>query len=144
MVISQDDPAVSGRGVSDNPGGGTLTVNFSASVFINSLDLMDATLGNVTFKLFSDANGTGTQVGGDVKNLFNGDTHGSPNFYETIDFTGITGFGAAKSLVISMNGVSGAIDNIQVTAVPIPAAAWLFGSALLGMAGIGYRRNSKA
>jgi len=28
--------------------------------------------------------------------------------------------------------------------VPIPAAAWLFGSALLGMAGIGYRRGSGA
>jgi len=28
--------------------------------------------------------------------------------------------------------------------VPIPAAAWLFGSALLGMAGIGYRRSKEA
>jgi hypothetical protein len=30
------------------------------------------------------------------------------------------------------------------TVVPIPAAAWLFGSALFGMAGIGYRRGQKA
>jgi len=29
------------------------------------------------------------------------------------------------------------------TVVPLPAAAWLFGSALLGMAGIGARRQSK-
>ena len=29
------------------------------------------------------------------------------------------------------------------TPVPLPAAAYLFGSALLGMAGIGYRRNKK-
>ncbi|MFN2200426.1 MAG: VPLPA-CTERM sorting domain-containing protein [Caldilineaceae bacterium] len=28
--------------------------------------------------------------------------------------------------------------------VPIPAAAWLFGSALLGMVGIGYRRRASA
>ncbi len=27
--------------------------------------------------------------------------------------------------------------------VPIPAAAWLFGSALLGVGGIGYRRKAK-
>ncbi|MBK1716536.1 hypothetical protein CKO27_02525 [Thiocystis violacea] len=27
------------------------------------------------------------------------------------------------------------------TAVPLPAAAWLFGSALLGIVGIGYRRK---
>jgi len=30
------------------------------------------------------------------------------------------------------------------TMVPIPAAAWLFGSALLGMAGVGYRRKASA
>jgi hypothetical protein len=29
----------------------------------------------------------------------------------------------------------------QVAPVPIPAAVWLFGSALLGIAGIGYRRS---
>jgi hypothetical protein len=29
-----------------------------------------------------------------------------------------------------------------ITVVPIPAAAWLFGSALLGIAGIGYRRKA--
>lgn len=31
--------------------------------------------------------------------------------------------------------------GIRVQVVPLPAAAWLFGSALLGMAGIGYRRR---
>jgi hypothetical protein len=30
-----------------------------------------------------------------------------------------------------------------VSSVPLPAAAYLFGSALFGMAGIGYRRNKK-
>jgi hypothetical protein len=30
----------------------------------------------------------------------------------------------------------------SVTPVPLPAAAWLFGSALLGMAGVGWRRRS--
>lgn len=34
--------------------------------------------------------------------------------------------------------------NNKPSVVPIPAAAWLFGSGLLGMAGIGYRRRSKA
>jgi hypothetical protein len=33
------------------------------------------------------------------------------------------------------------VDDVQV--VPIPAAAWLFGSALMGMAGIGYRRKKQ-
>lgn len=36
----------------------------------------------------------------------------------------------------------GVVERTSV--VPIPAAAWLFGSALFGMAGIGYRRGQKA
>ena len=31
-------------------------------------------------------------------------------------------------------------DDASLTAVPVPAAAWLFGSALLGLAGIGRKR----
>lgn len=34
-----------------------------------------------------------------------------------------------------------AVDNIVVTAVPVPAATWLFGSALIGLAGL--RRTRK-
>jgi len=34
--------------------------------------------------------------------------------------------------------------NLYGTPVPIPAAAWLFGSALVGGLGIGYRRKPKA
>ena len=30
-----------------------------------------------------------------------------------------------------------------ITVVPLPAAVWLFGSALMGIAGLGYRRNRK-
>jgi hypothetical protein len=38
------------------------------------------------------------------------------------------------------------LSNAQLwgSPVPLPAAAWLFGSALLGMAGIGYRRRQTA
>jgi len=35
-------------------------------------------------------------------------------------------------------------DPFNQTLVPIPAAAWLFGSALLGMLGVGYRRRQAA
>lgn len=31
--------------------------------------------------------------------------------------------------------------DITLTAVPVPAAAWLFGSALVGLSGIGRKRN---
>lgn len=46
------------------------------------------------------------------------DKNGNP-----VDWSHVTGFGSKV--------------------VPLPAAAYLFGSALLGMAGIGYRRNKK-
>jgi hypothetical protein len=39
--------------------------------------------------------------------------------------------------------LAGGLSNVTLleAAVPLPAAAWLFGSALLGLAGIGYRRK---
>lgn len=36
------------------------------------------------------------------------------------------------------------ISDASQTAVPLPAAAWLFGSALVGMMGLGARRKMKA
>ncbi|NBC47721.1 MAG: hypothetical protein GVY22_06995 [Gammaproteobacteria bacterium] len=35
------------------------------------------------------------------------------------------------------------VGYVRASVVPIPAAAWLFGSALVGMAGIGYRRSRR-
>ena len=37
---------------------------------------------------------------------------------------------------------TGALEIASVAAVPIPAAAWLFGSALMGLMGISRRRKS--
>ncbi len=39
-----------------------------------------------------------------------------------------------------VNGVLGSDYSMEVQAVPVPAAVWLFGSALLGLAGIKRRR----
>jgi len=38
---------------------------------------------------------------------------------------------------------NGSAKEISTSPVPLPAAAWLFGSAILGMAGIGYRRKTR-
>jgi len=48
-------------------------------------------------------------------------------------------FGLSESLAINTNSAAG-IDNIMVSAVPVPAAVWLFGSALMGMGVIGRRK----
>lgn len=34
------------------------------------------------------------------------------------------------------------VASVEVSPVPLPAAAWLFGSALLGLVGVGRRRNN--
>ncbi len=58
---------------------------------------------------------------------FNAPVTGSVKIKETKNFGG-------EMLEVDFVGVG--------TVVPIPAAAWLFGSALLGVAGIGYRRRA--
>jgi hypothetical protein len=59
------------------------------------------------------------------------------NKYEAPTFTGAAG---VSKMEVTLTD-SGAIDDITV--VPVPAAAWLFGSALLGAIGIGSRRRAK-
>ena len=34
------------------------------------------------------------------------------------------------------------VDDVSISAVPVPAAAWLFGSGLLGLAGISRRKKA--
>jgi hypothetical protein len=110
----------------DNASGGSFNLNFSAPLILNSLDVMDMELGKVTVRLFDDSS---TQIGGDWNNLTNTDTGNStfPNLFETIQFGG--GISGVKSMQVILGG-SGAIDNINVSAVPLPAAAPLFASAL--------------
>ena len=42
-------------------------------------------------------------------------------------------------IYLTSGGVQTNFDNVRLTAVPLPAAAWLFGSALLGLAGVARR-----
>ena len=52
--------------------------------------------------------------------------------------TGVWGVTLAKS-VLSLDDAT--LPNPNPSAVPVPAAVWLFGSALLGLAGFGRRKN---
>lgn len=67
---------------------------------------------------------------------------GSINNWVELVFT-VTGTGSDK-LTFAAGGLSdslgGNIDNVQLNAVPVPAAAWLFGSAL-GLFGFARRRS---
>jgi hypothetical protein len=89
---------------------------------------------NLTF--YGDiATGEGNAIGATGVNLYGISTTGVDNGFAygfnlgTITFDGST---------LSFAGNSG------TPTVPLPAAAWLFGSGLLGLLGIGRRRNLKA
>jgi len=62
------------------------------------------------------------------------------NQFDEYRFNGIVG----TSFLFWADGDSDSfrIDRLEVSAVPVPAAAWLFGSALLGM--FGFSRRKKA
>ena len=71
----------------------------------------------------------------------------NPDVWQTVSFTGFAGPDTSGGITLQLNAACGAdancvsdyfIDNISIKAdvVPIPAAVWMFGSALLGLAGL--------
>lgn len=115
--------------------GGTGTVSFGSGSG-NSLTL---NVGSSTFVASDDSNygsgypqlslNSGTFDGLNVSILF-----GAASSFDSLN----SWFDAYDD---SGNLVSGTWTSFQMTPVPIPAAAWLFGSGLLGLAGIARRRK---
>lgn len=127
----------SGASVPDDEAqGGTVTFLFGSAVNLFSIDILDASLGKVSFKLFDSSDALLESFA----NQYNSDSDRQPNWYETVLFgTGVTD---VKRLEVQMNNVSGAIDNIVVSPVPIPAAVWLFASALGVFGYLGKRKQA--
>lgn len=117
----------------DNAGGGTLKLDFANPTTAISIDVFDMDDGS-TVKLFDTA---GTELGNYA--LQNTDTNSTPNFFERVLFNGAAGIAGVKSIEVSLSR-SGAIDNVAT--VPLPAAAWLFGSGLIGLASLVRRKQT--
>lgn len=63
---------------------------------------------------------------------------GSADHYETMEFTeGLTG-----AMDVDSQAFAWAVHTGDVSAVPVPAAIWLFGSGLLGLVGIARRKKA--
>lgn len=131
--------------VPGNPGAGVLTpYDFTLQKFNGTWNLVshDFTFQGTTFlqlvNVSESVNGSGElSLSGDL--ILGGGA--GPNTYPSI-------FGLTWS---SFLGVPTAFQNILVgslnlapSAVPVPAAVWLFGSALAGMVGVGRRKSALA
>ena len=136
-------------GSDDNGRGGSYKLSFSSAVVLQSINVFDVKLGAVTFDLFYDSD---TKFA-TVWNLLNSDTGNkeTDNLFETVNFSGQT----ISSLLVTLSD-SGAIDDIvftlpgglnevdpEIPSVPLPAAVWLFGTALAGFAGIRFKKRAE-
>ncbi|MEM6638566.1 MAG: hypothetical protein AAF610_01550 [Pseudomonadota bacterium] len=105
--------------------------------------------GGVAFaELFSELAGGGTsssEILGGGPLAVSGDS----DVWTTFSFTTTLGPDVSGGLTLQFVAACGAVpnckadfyfDNVSITAVPVPAAVWLFGSAL-GMLGFGARRR---
>ncbi len=116
-----------------------------------------AAAGGVLFaELFSELSGGGTSaseiLGGGP--LF---PNGDPDVWTTYNFTGFAGPDTSGGITLQFNAACAPIqgcnadyfiDNVtifadvDVSAIPVPAAAWLFGSGLLGLIGIARKKKA--
>lgn len=128
--------------------GQTLSLVFDTEVYISSFDFLDLYLNPDPLKGGEQArvtidggtsytvDATGTSGDGGYANL---DllSLGGPIIGQTIEFTAYLG-----ALLQDDKDNDYAFAAISITAVPVPAAVWLFGTALVGL--IGFSRRRKA
>jgi hypothetical protein len=119
------------------------------------VDINAVLTGNTTFATIPSANvAYGGLVGGSYNGAFTGGNSAKVGF-GAIDFYSYTndpdtfalvetklngGIGGDNKFSLSSTGQL-TFDASQASAVPLPAAAWLFGSGLLGLVGIARRRK---
>ena len=105
---------------------------------------------NVTWNTIPSINMGSTAWNGNVNGQANmtcssancavGDTY-VLNYSATVPVGDLSGFGGVPYL-LHLEGIVGAGAVVPPNPIPVPAAAWLFGSGLLGLAGIARRRKT--
>jgi len=118
--------------------GGEFEFVFSTDIVLESLDFFD-------IEAVEDNNNPNSQIrlydSADneiMAGMFFVPGTGGDNKWNQLDFGSVSG---VRRIVVELNG-SGAIDNLTYQVIPIPAAAWLFGSALGLLGWMRFRAHS--
>ena len=126
FVYKDDAPSLASMGLT---AGETYTFQF---------DMIAGTDGTTGIKVESWANGAALDNSGEID--FNGNGESWATY--TYDYTINAAADAFKIVLLGNVGAQTSFDNVGIqvaSAVPVPAAAWLFGSALAGLVAV--RRN---
>ena len=99
------------------------------------------TLGAIMFETITGSNVALSGVYSNSGFAFSGGGYGTLNFTRAIFFGSV--HGATYSIDVSgIKQFEGVYSVAKASVVPVPAAAWLFISGLLGLAGVARRRKS--
>lgn len=123
--------------------GGAIYISTSTDggVTVNPFDTVDASVTNIPF--LAGVNGhiapapTQTTAGLVIDDAGYGTM---PGLWDLVFFG--SGFNNAAGALSLFGNQAGIFLEGEVYALPVPAAAWLFGSSLLGLAGIGRKRKA--
>lgn len=136
----------SGTGLFDEGGAtDTLTIDSvtpSLGTIVNNTIIYEGSISGTTFTTSGTSYTTINSCGG------NAYLCGLAGVGSTTTVTGAASFdvdiltgGTWSDVVTQAGGAAVIYSDHTLTPVPVPAAAWLFGSALLGLAGIGRKRK---
>jgi hypothetical protein len=163
---AQNVPVGAGRYITTNGTGDALSnvtgkkpgnIGVWGSGLQRDLGLLNANLGSANSVVGAsaatagiyDANATGAAA---WNWYLNGPVNGVIGLGTPAFLYGVTGNGATltnvqtyqlATLTLAANGTLTAVGNTPPSAVPLPAAVWLLGSGLLGLAGVGRRKAAK-
>jgi len=110
-----------------------------ASGFSGTASFFYSSTAATTVGIFSGLNGTGDLLGTFTLLANSGNGCVGPLCHwdqASVDFTGL-----ARSIQFGSAANVAGFDNVSVAPVPLPAAIWLLGSSLLGLAGIRRRKS---
>lgn len=156
-----------GVGASTSNFGGSFSFNFQLPIAIGGTIQAESSLG-YSLTALTSAGAQITPLGSDLLQAFDvdttplglgslnkgvdtgstfgflGETTQTTSFGETNIFTGSTAYDlmtVTLDFALSPNSIAGITGFVEQTVVPVPAAAWLMGSALLGLSIVKRRRN---